>query len=323
MKRSLLAFAEAIRHQPSRVDLAGYIAANFRVYQSGGSDGEGRMLFTGYYEPLFEGRLQQSGGYSSPVYGWPDDLVSIDLSLFPPEDKGRTLRGRLAGRKITPYYTREQIVYGGAIAGRTPVLAWMKDPVDLFFLEIQGSGRLYIPSYGWMNVHYHTSNGRPYKSIGKLLIDEGRIDREQMSMQRIREYLDKHPNDIQRILSYNESYVFFKTENSGPLGALNVLLTPGRSLALDARAFPKGALAYVETEKPLADGDGRLHQWVPLRRFVLNQDTGGAIKGFGRADLFWGNGPYAELAAGHMKQPGRLYLLVLKPHMSGPIPPAE
>jgi membrane-bound lytic murein transglycosylase A len=164
-----------------------------------------------------------------------------------------------------------------------------------------------------LNVHYHGSNGRPYRSIGRLLIEEQKIPKEEMSMQKIRSYLQAHPQEMAAVLNHNPSYVFFKLESEGPLGYLNVLLTPGRSVALDRRLFPPAALAYIQTKKPVVNGAGQIDSWADCGRFVLNQDTGGAIRGPGRADLFWGNGPYAEIAAGHLAHIGKLYFLILKP----------
>jgi membrane-bound lytic murein transglycosylase A len=164
-----------------------------------------------------------------------------------------------------------------------------------------------------LNLGYDTSNGRPYRSVGQLLIEEGKVSREEMSMQRIRAYLHDNPAEIQRVLSYNPSYIFFKVTPDGPLGSINVTLTPGRSIALDRTLFPPAALSFVETQKPLIDAQQRIASWVESRRFALNQDTGGAIKGPGRADLFCGSGPEAEIAAGHLKHPGKLYFLVLRP----------
>jgi membrane-bound lytic murein transglycosylase A len=166
---------------------------------------------------------------------------------------------------------------------------------------------------GHLNVHYHVVNGHPYRSIGRMLIDEGKITKEEMSMQKIRSYLKEHPGEVDRVLNYNPSYVFFKLEEEGPVGFLQVKLTPVRSIALDRRLFPPAALAFIETERPELDHYGEIFEWRDLKAFVLNQDTGGAIRGPGRADLFWGNGHYAEVAAGYMQHPGRLYFLVLKP----------
>ena len=310
---SLEFFLDYIQKAPSQNELSQFILSNFLVYRSVGSDGNGRVLFTGYYEPFLQGRLEKDAIYKYPVYTKPRDLVTIDLSLFSPDLKGKTIIGRVADQQILPYYDRDQIDFDNVLANKADVLAWVEDPIDLFFLHIQGSGKIFTGTAKPMNVHYHTSNGRSYRSIGKLLLEEGKIKKEQMSMQSIRDYLRSYPEELKRVFSYNPSYVFFKFEEEGPLGFLDVKLTPGRSLALDRHIFPLGALTFIETSAPLTDGEGQIREWTHLYRFVLNQDTGGAIRGPGRADLFWGNGPYAEIAAGHLQHTGSVYFLVLKP----------
>ena len=212
-----------------------------------------------------------------------------------------------------PYYDRKEIENEGRLEGKTGVIAWLKDRIDLFFLQIQGSGKIHLDTGGTIDVHYQATNGQPYRSIGKLLVDEGKIPREKISMQKIRDYLNHHPEEIETVLNYNPSYVFFKIEQNGPLGCLGVRLTPGRSIALDSRLYPAGGLALIETQKPLINGDGTILKWKSFSRFVLNQDTGGAITGPGRADIFWGNGTNAEITAGHMQEFGSLYFLILKP----------
>jgi membrane-bound lytic murein transglycosylase A len=240
--------------------------------------------------------------------------VKIDLGAFSAQYGDKVLTGRLTPEgTVVPFYERREIEESGALNGRAPVLTWMESEVDLFFLQIQGSGRVILEDGRILHVHYDSSNGQPYRSIGKLLIDENKIPLEEMSMQKIRAYLEAHPEDLRRVLNYNPSYVFFKLEEDGPLGCLNVKLTPGRSIALDRRIFPLPVLAYVETEKPLIDGSGNIVGWQRFGRFAVSQDTGGAIKGPARADLYWGSGTYAEIAAGHMRHRGPLYMLVLKP----------
>ncbi len=306
-------FLGFIREKPSPQDLKSFIKSNYLVYRSTGRDKRGQVLFTGYYEPLLQGRLNQNAEYQVPVFTLPDDLIKIDLAPFSPKYKGEKITGRLAGKTVVPYYDRNEIANSEVLEGRARKLAWIKDPVDLFFLQIQGSGKIYLDNGNTINVHYNDTNGHPYRSIGKLLIDEGKIQRQEMSMQKIREYLHNHPEEAENILNYNPSYVFFKIEKDGPLGSLNVKLTPGRSVALDWRIFPLPALAFVATQKPLINAAGQIREWTNFGRFVLSQDTGGAIRGPGRADLFWGSGSYAEIAAGHMQHPGRLYFLILKP----------
>ena len=312
MIKSLQHFLDHIKTRPPRQDLKKFIQSDYRIYRSVGRNGEGEVLYTGYYEPLLKGSLVRSDRYRFPIYTRPRDLITIDLSLFHKKFRGEKIIGRYTNQSVVPYYDRSEIETGGVLEDKAGVLAWAEDPVDVFFLQIQGSGKVQLDNGNVFNVHYQTTNGRPYRSIGKLLIDEGKISVADMSMQKIREYLNNHPEEIDTVLNYNPSYVFFIIEPNGPLGNINVKLTPGRSIALDRRIFPSAALAFIETEKPLIDDAGQIHSWQRFSRFVLNQDTGGAIKGPGRADLFWGNGPYAEIAAGHLKHTGELYFLVLK-----------
>jgi membrane-bound lytic murein transglycosylase A len=313
MIKSLTRFLDYIKTRPSSSDLKDYIAANYRIYRSVGRNGKGEVLYTGYYEPHLKGSLVRKEENQIPIYTRPRDLITIDLSLFSEKYAGEKVIGRYTGQTVVPYYDRSEIDSEGALLGKAEVLAWVKDPVEVFFLQIQGSGKVYLDNGEVINVHYETTNGRPYRSIGKLLIDREKISLEEMSMQKIREYLHNHPDEIETVFNYNPSYVFFKIEPDGPLGNINVKLTPGRSIALDRRVFPPAALVFIETEKPVVDSAGQIHGWKQFTRFALNQDTGGAIRGPGRADLFWGNGPYAEIAAGHLKHTGELFFLVLKP----------
>ena len=314
MIRSIEVFLGFIRTRPSPDALREFVARRYRVYRSTGGSETGRVLFTGYFEPIIQGSPIPTERYRHPVYSRPADLVTIDLSKFSKKFKGETLIGRHAkNNRVVPYYDRQQIEEQRVLDGNAEELAWVDDPVDLFFLQVQGSGKVYLTGGQSLNVHYHTTNGRPYRSIGKLLIEQGAIARSDMSMQAIRRYLNDHPESLRKVLNYNPSYVFFKLEEDGPLGSLSVRLTPGRSIATDRRLFPKGALAFIDTRQPLITAEGRIDSWTRLSRFVLNQDTGGAIRGAGRADVFWGNGPYAEIAAGHMKEAGDLYFLILEP----------
>ncbi len=311
--RSLEVFRELIQTRPAAETLNQFIRSNFIVYRSTGRDGAGEVLYTGYYEPLLAGSSEKSPEYPCPIYAYPKDLLTIDLADFSEKFRGERIIGRLADQTVVPYYDRADIDYNGVLKDKAQTLAWVKDCVDVFFLHIQGSGKVYLTNGEVFNVHYHTSNGRPYRSIGQLLIDEGKIPVSEMSMQAIRDYLKAHPEDMRRVLSHNPSYIFFKLEEDGPLGAIGAKLTPGRSIALDRRLFPPAALAYIVIQKPLINSAGEIDLWTNCARFALNQDTGGAIRGPGRADLFWGNGPYAEIAAGYMKHAGQLFFLVLKP----------
>lgn len=273
-----------------------------------GDRGDREGLVTGYYEPLLRGSRTQDATYRYPLYRRPVDLVSVDLGLFDPELKGRRVGGRVEDGRLVPYADRAAIDRG-ALAGRGLELLWVDDPVDRFFLEIQGSGQVRLPDGATVRVGYADQNGRTYRAIGKDLIEIGAIPREQVSMQAIRAWLEAHPADAPGMMARNPSVVFFTerkdlTAAAGPLGAQGVPLTPGRSLAVDRKYLPLGAPVWLDTTAPTPDGDR------PLRRLVVAQDTGGAIRGPVRGDLFWGAGPDAEFVAGHMKSPGRLYILL-------------
>jgi len=265
------------------------------------------VLFTGYYEPLLDGREVPDKSHSQPLFGPPDDLISLNLADFGLEPK--TIRGRVEGRRLVPYHSRAEID-GGALKGRNLELAWV-DPVEAFFLHIQGSGRVRFPDGRLLQVNYADQNGHPYVSLGKVMIQRGLLNREEMSLQSIKAYLRSHPQEVGELLASNPSYVFFRIVEDGPLGALAVPLTPGRSIAVDRKHFPDGALCLVQTRLPLVEED-RVSGWAKTSRLFLIQDTGGAIRGLGRADLFFGYGPKAEAAAGRLKEEGRLFVIVHK-----------
>jgi membrane-bound lytic murein transglycosylase A len=312
VRKSQEAFLKLITESHDWEQLNKKIKKQFSVYRAAGRVGNKAVLFTGYYEPVFDGSLTRDDTFKYPLYKMPDDLVKVDLSLFSERFKGQRITARIEGNKVLPYYTRQQIDIEKMLDGKGQEIAWMRDPLDVFFLHIQGSGRLNLPDGTNMRVGYKASNGRPYRSIGKYMLNKNLIPKEGMSMQAIREYLGERPDERDEVLSHNPSYVFFRELTGEPLGNISVPLVPERSLALDSRLFPKGALAFITCQKPTIDDEGKITEWNQFSRFVLNQDTGGAIKGAGRADLFWGSGPYAEVAAGHMKHEGELYILIKK-----------
>ncbi|MBU2498637.1 MAG: MltA domain-containing protein [Proteobacteria bacterium] len=308
------AFLELVSSAPDSAALNKEIRKRFLVYKATGRVGERHVLFTGYFEPVYEAKLAPDKTFKYPIYRKPDDLIKIDLSLFREEFKGKNVIARIDGKNVLPYFSRAQIAVGMALEGRNLEIAWLKDPLDVAFLHIQGSGRLVLGEGEGLGVGFAEKNGHPYRSIGRYLMEKGLLTREEISMQSIRGYLSENPAIIDEVLNYNPSFVFFRILGEAPLvGSINVPLTPGRTLALDSRLFPPGALAFIRTQKPIVDEKGEISGWKNFSRFVLNQDTGGAIRGAGRADLFWGRGPYAELAAGHMKHEGELYLLIKKP----------
>ncbi len=313
MVESQAAFVEMIRTASGLKDLNERVRKEFLVYKAAGRDGQ--VLFTGYFEPILQGRFRPDSTFRYPIYRKPDDLIKIDLSLFNEDYKGKSIIARIEGKSVIPYYSRQQIAQGRALEGRNLELAWLKDPVDVAFLQIQGSGRLDLGDGKMTRVGYSERNGHPYRSIGRYLMERGLITREEMSMQAIRRCLAERPDTVEEVLDYNPSYVFFRDLGDGPLlGSINTPITPGRTLALDSRLFPPGAIAWIKASKPKVNDKGEIVSWEAFSRFVLNQDTGGAIKGPGRADLFWGSGSYAELAAGHMRHEGELYILIKKPN---------
>jgi len=287
------------------------IKKEFDFYRSVGSDGKGKVLFTGYYEPLLKCRAFSDAIYRFPLYRKPDDMIEIDLTQFGDGFPKNRLFGRLVGKKVIPYYSREEIDQKKILAGKDLEILWCSDIIDINVLQVQGSGKADLGEGNVISVLYDAQNGRQYKSIGKYLIDTGVLTKDTVSMQAIREYLRSHPDQLHEILDQNPSYVFFRLDMGPSLGNIGVPLTPGRSIATDSKLFPKGALGFVVAQKPVIE-NGAIKEWVPFTRFVMNQDTGGAIKGPGRVDLFFGQGSEAELTAGNFQHEGELYFLVRK-----------
>ncbi|RPI77202.1 MAG: transglycosylase [Desulfobacteraceae bacterium] len=307
-------FGELIRQYRDQADeLNRQIRKHFLVYGASGYQGDRKVLFTGYFEPVYEGNLTADDAFRYPLYGQPDDLIKIDLSLFREEFKGKNIVARIEGKEVLPYYARKEIETDRALDGRGLELVWLKDPVDCSYLQIQGSGRIKLPDGSTMAVGYEAANGRPFKSIARYLMDRGFLKKEELSMQSIRRFLAEHPEQVREILNSDPSYVFFRQRVDGPYGNINVLLTAGRSIALDSYLFPKGALGFILCQKPVINEKEEVSQWVDFSRFIVNQDTGGAIRGAHRADIFWGTGYQAGLEAGQMKNEGKLYILIKKP----------
>ena len=263
-------------------------------------------LMTGYYEPELLGSLDPDPRFPVPVYGLPDDLQTVDLGAFHPRWKGQTLTCRVEGGKVLPYFTREDIDSRGALAGAQTPVAWTGDIVDVYFLQVQGSGRLRLPDGTVRHVLYAGKNGHEYVSLGKVMIDRRLVPKEEMSMQRIRRYLREHPDDVSGLLNTNPSYVFFRIAADGPLGAMGRALTPMVSMATDSAFLPLGSILAVEAGLPRPDG-----ATAPSAFLGLAQDRGGAIKG-SRLDLFCGAGEEAEFLAGHLQARSRVFLLLKK-----------
>ncbi len=314
MIRSLETFQTFLADRPSAAELNRFIRDRFHVYRSVGNS-DGQVLFTGYFEPTYRGNREQTVEYPWPVYSLPNDLLKIDLSEFSDKYKGhKRLMARVdydTGR-VLPYYARKQINALPDFTDRSIPVVWLASRVDRFFLEIQGSGRVVLEDGEVMRIHYAGTNGNAYRSVGKYLIEKNEVPREKMSMQAIREWLEKNPHRMDEVLHFNDSFVFFKAGQGGPFGNIGVAVTPLRSIATDRKIFPRGGLAFVDTALPSVVNQPK-DSWGRVSLFVLNQDTGGAITGPARVDLFCGNGDWASYTAGHMTAYGQLYFLVLKP----------
>lgn len=282
-----------------------FFEQHFTAHVLKGERGKRKGMITGYYEPLLHGSRQADQRYRYPLYRSPEDMLIVDLASLYPELKGKRVRGRLVGNKVVPYYSREEIdSESSPLQGQE--LLWVDDRDQLFFLQIQGSGRIRLPDGDIIGAGYANQNGHAYRSIGKRLIDMGELEREDVSMFTIKDWLRENPDQAQALLNDNPSYVFFVLRDQvedGPTGSLNVPLTAERSLAIDPKFITLGYPVWLNTSYPGEQG-------LPLQKLVMAQDTGGAIKGQLRADLFWGTGTRAEHMAGTMKQPGELYILL-------------
>jgi membrane-bound lytic murein transglycosylase A len=289
---------------PNEREARSFFETQFVPWRVQNPDGTDAGLVTGYYEPLLRGSRTRTRPFLTPLYAPPDDLIVVDLGELVPETKNLRLRGRLEGRRLVPYYTREEIERGAApMSGKA--LVWVDDPIEAFFLQIQGSGRVRLPDGQLVRVGYADQNGHPYRSIGRHLIDIGELKLEQASMQGIQAWARANPARLDGLLNVNPSYVFFRElprSDGGPLGALGVPLTAERSIAIDPRAVPLGAPVFLATTRPNSN--------TPLARLMMAQDTGGAIRGNVRADFFWGFGAEAGREAGRMRQQGRMWVLL-------------
>jgi membrane-bound lytic murein transglycosylase A len=312
LKASLLAFREIIRSSdPAQIKL-NRILETFEFIPPPGRDDPGTVIFTGYYVPTLEGSRVRTDRYRYPLYRKPEDLIVVNLGKFDGKYKNEQLLGRMENGDLIPYYSRDEIDRKGVLGGRRLELLWVDDPVALYSLHVQGSGKIRLPDGQIIVVSYAQSNGRPFRSLSKTLIEKEKITAQDVSYAHIQNYLRENPGEIENLFSYNDRYVFFRQVDRDPLGALQLPVTSGRTIATDPNVFPRGALALIRTRKPLFDEGGKVRQWVPFSRFVLNQDAGAAIKGTGRVDIFCGDGPNAEQLAGSFKEKGDLYIMIRK-----------
>lgn len=300
VRDALAALERFVATRPSAGALARELDRRFRVYGTTTPTG---VLYTGYYLPLLEARYYRDDQFRFPIFGRPADLVTASPSDFGLQcSGGATLSGRVDRGRLVPYATRAEIESGGATGA--PVLAWVDDPVALFFLQIQGTGRLVFGDRSQRLIGFAASNGHPYVSIGKLLVTEGHLSADEASMQGIRRWIAAHPEDAARVLHANPRYVFFRPLASEPLGSLGVPVTGGRTIATDPAVYPPGLLAFVRIPPQAHAPDDA------LSRLVLNQDAGAAIRGPERVDVFFGDGVDAEKRAGRLRASGELFFLV-------------
>jgi membrane-bound lytic murein transglycosylase A len=286
------------------VALRAFYETWFTPYQVFNPDGTDIGLITGYYEPLLKGSRKQSKRFAYPIYAPPNDMLEVDMSDLFPQFRGQSVRGRLQGKRVVPYFNRAEIDAGLATALKGRELFWVENPIDLFFLQIQGSGRIELEDGTRVKIGYAEQNGHSYASLGRKLIDMGELKPEEASMQGIKNWAEKNPERLFVLLGHNPSYVFFRQlpdTLSAPLGALGVPLTEEYSIAVDQRTIPLGLPVFLATTMPNSAG--------PLNRLMFAQDTGGAIRGAVRADFYWGFGEIAAIRAGSMKQSGKMWVL--------------
>ena len=303
--------AAKLLSKPNSASIIEYLTTQFDVYSATNLDGSNTGLVTGYYEPLLQGSRKQSAQYPYPLYKQPNDIVTVELADIYPELKYKRIRGKLVetkqgGKKLIPYMTRAEIEANPSpLAGNE--IVWINDIIDVFFLQIQGSGLVNLDNGKQMHVGYADQNGHPYNSIGRLLIERGELTADQASMQGIKNWARNNVDKLHDLLNSNPSYVFFRelpANLPGPLGALGVPITTERSVAVDPKYVPLGAPIFLSTTQP--------NSAKPLKRLMMAQDSGGAIKGGVRADYFWGAGENAGKQAGAMKQSGKIWVFLPK-----------
>lgn len=291
---------------PDKAMIQAYFKQYFNVFNANNQDGTDTGMITGYYEPLLNGSLIKSSKYPYPLYRQPADMITVELGNIYPELKNKRIRGKIAGNKLLPYYSRAEIEASPSpLAGSE--LVWVNDLIDVFFLQVQGSGLVKFENGESMHVGYADQNGQPYNSIGRILVERGELTLDQASMQGIKNWAKNNPTKLRELLNANPSYVFFRELPAGlpgPLGALGVPLTAERSVAIDPKYIPLGAPILLSTTLPNSQN--------PLNRMMVAQDTGGAIKGGVRADFYWGSGDTAGKLAGAMKQSGKIWVLLPK-----------
>ncbi len=303
--QSLQAFAALLDRNLPPAEMNRVLRERFDVYESVGWDGRGTVLFTGYYTPIFDASPVRTDRFRYPLYKTPPDLAK--------GPEGEILGRRTASGSLEPYPARQQIESANLLRGQE--LFWLADAFDVYIAHVQGSARLRMPDGRMVTAAYGASNGHPYQSVAKALIDDGKIAAQDMSLQAMIAYFRAHPQDVQTYVWRNPRFVFFTQGDELPHGSINEPVTPWRTVATDKTVFPRAALTFLSTRLPVSTSQAI--QQAPYTGFALDQDTGGAIRAPGRCDLYIGVGDAAGQLAGHVKQEGRLYYLFLKPTTDG------
>lgn len=305
-QKSLERFKAALLESTSAADFDARIDREFVVLKSAGWDGRGGgVLYTAYCTPILEGSIERSATYKYPLYAQPDDLVK--------EESGEIRGRRTASGSVEPYPTRRAIEAGHLLANKQLELAWLEDPIDAYIAHVNGSAFVKLVDGSMLKLGYAGKNGRDYTSLGQELVKDKKLSKEKVSLRAIREWARSHPGEVQEYLDRNESYVFFTPIDGTPHGSLNVPVTGNRSLATDKRLFPRGSIVFVEG-KP----DSGIAEGARVDHFMFDQDTGGAIRTAGRADIYMGAGPEAESVSGATRVEGQLYYLFLKDTLVSP-----
>ena len=301
MVASLERFHEVLTESRSAEEFLNTLTAEFEIWVARGRSNTGDVYFTGYGTPILDGSMRRGGAYQYPLYKKPDDLI---------KDPDGTIRGRALGDgSFAPYWTHGELLQNGRLDGLE--LVWLTHPFDAYIAHVQGSAVIRLPDGELFEVGYAAKNGHEYRSIGMALIEEGKLTESELSLQRLRDYFADHPEEVDRVLPMNPSFVFFQGSAGGPYGCLGQPVTAGHSIATDKDVFPRAAITYVEARLPEFDPEGEIVQ-RPTRFFALDQDRGGAIRSAGRCDIFMGLGDQAMARAGYVSSRGRLYYLFLR-----------
>lgn len=307
IKESLYSFREIMQSSVNDEKKKARISSVFDFYRASGTDGDGGVLFTGYYEPLLYGSLTRTEKYKYPLYKPPPDII------VQPTAKNAARITRKKNGEFVPYYTRREIDIEGVLRDKNMELLWVADPVELFTLHVQGSGKIQLENGTMLTVSYAQNNGRPFSSVTKAMLEGNKIGKSESSYRNFKIFLkSRSEKELLEILSNNERYIFFRLVDGQPVGALGEPVTADRSIAIDPDYFPQGALAFIRLRKPVFDAEGNIKTRISFSRFVLSQDKGSAIKGPGRIDLFCGFGKNAQSTAGSLKEKGELYFLIKK-----------